>query len=127
MKGKWHARRHEDMIGAGISDVSYYLEGNSWIELKEVKVLPVRARTGIGLGQWHVNGGAQRHFLVKRKGYLIIRVNRPHRMYLLFKYHSLPPWEKPYWNWQEMQDMAYYIWRLSINFDTLEDLIRNPE
>lgn len=122
-----HARRHEDTVGTGVPDVSYYYEGNSWIELKEVKQLPVRPGTGISLGQWHKNGGAQRHFLIKRKGWLLVRVNRPKRKYLLFQYRSLPPWEKPYWNWDQFRANAYYIWTTTIDFEMLSRLLRSPE
>jgi len=128
MKGKWsHARRHEDLIGAGVPDVSYYHYGNSWIELKEVKQLPKRPTTGISLGQWHMNGGAQRHFLMKRKGWLFIRVNRPKRMYLILDYANLPPWERPYWTWIELSAHALYIWTNRVDFETLAMLLKEPE
>lgn len=129
MKGKWaHATRHEDLLGVGIADASFYHHGNSWMELKEVQKLPARETTGISLGQWHENGGAQRHFLIKRKGWLMIRVNRPKRFYLLFSHHSLPPWRKDArWTWREFKDNAYYIWPNRIYFDTLESILGKSE
>ena len=129
MKGRWaHANRHEDSASIGIADVSYYHVGNSWIELKEVKALPKRPGTGIGLGQWHNNGGAQRHFLIKRKGWLLIRVNYPKRTYLLYTYDNLPPWEKDRrWCWAGMQSNACYIWTNRIDFETLSILLKDPE
>jgi len=128
MKGRWgHVNRHEDLLGIGIADVSYYHRGNSWIELKEVKELPKRETTGINLGQWHKNSGAQRHFLIKRKGWLLIRVNYPHRCYALFNWTNLPPWERPYWTWKHMCDAAYFIWPGRINFDILSDMLGDPE
>ena len=129
MKGRWaHANRHEDLLGVGIADVSYYSDGNSWIELKEVKKLPVRPGTGISLGQWHNNGGAQRHFLVKRRGWLLTRVNQPRREYLLFRYDNLPPWEKEKrWTYLQMVDASYYMWRNRIDFKTLAIFLEKPE
>lgn len=128
MKPYWsHARRHEDLIGLGVPDVSYYHYGNSWIELKEIKELPKRQSTGINLGQWHKNGGAQRHFLIKRKAWLLIRVNNPSRIYLLFNYHILPPSDRPYWNWLDMRNNAVYIWRTRIDFQTLSSILKDPE
>jgi len=124
MKGKWdHATRHEDLIGVGIADVSYYHYGNSWIELKSVKELPKRATTGINLGQWHMNGGAQRHFLIKRHGWLLVRILRPDRTYLLFDYKNLPPWERPYWTWTQMGQKCCYLWEYRIDFPILENLL----
>ena len=120
MKGKWdHVNRHEDTVSVGIADVSYYLYGNNWIELKEVKKLPARASTGIRLGQWH-EGGAQHHFLQKRHGWLLIRVNYPSRIYLLFDYENLPPWEKPLWTWDDMRVHCFCMWEGRIDFDILE-------
>ena len=129
MKGRWaHARRHEDSIGLGVPDVSYYHRGNSWIELKEVKQLPARDTTGISLGQWHMNGGAQRHFLVMRKGWLLVRVNRPVRTYLLYHWKYLPPWEKEKrWTWDQFQSHAHYIWTQRIDFDILQYFLGDPE
>lgn len=129
MKGKWsHARRHEDSVSTGVSDVSYYHRGNSWIELKEVKQLPKRATTGISLGQWHENSGAQRHFLIKRKGHLLIRVNYPKRTYLLYSHLLLPPWEKEKrWTWTEFQTNASYIWTNRIDFEVLSIILGDPE
>jgi hypothetical protein len=128
MKGRWaHANRHEDSASIGIADVSYYHVGNSWIELKEVKQLPKRPSTGISLGQWHNNGGAQRHFLIKRKGWLLIRVNYPRRTYLLFREPGLPPWEKELrWTWDEMYGSAVYVWYNRIDFDMLSALLKEP-
>jgi hypothetical protein len=127
MKGKWaHARRHEDLLGAGVADVSYYHQGNGWIELKEVKQLPVRATTGIQLGQYH-KFESQRHFLIMRKGWLLVRVNYPDRIYLLYNSDNLPPFKKPYWTWAEMAENATYIWGNRINFETLSMLLRRPE
>jgi hypothetical protein len=124
MRPLWEdGRRHEDSLGFGISDVSYYHYGNNWIELKEVKKLPARASTGITLGQWHKNDGAQRRFLIKRRGWLLVRVNYPNRMYLLFQHGNLPPYERPYWTWKDMRDNAYYIWKSAINFEMLAKLI----
>ena len=122
MKGRWeHVTRVENSVSVGMADVSYYLNGNAWIELKEVKKLPVRPTTGIKLGQWHENGGAQRHFLIKRRGWLIVRVNIPDRIYLLFGYDNLPPWEKDKaWNWAEFARNATEIWEHRIDFDKLE-------
>ena len=124
MKGKWeHATRHEDMVGAGVADVSYYLFGNSWIELKEVKELPKRKSTGVNLGQWHKEG-TQRHFLQKRRGWLLIRVNKPLRFYLLFAHRNLPPWEKDKrWTWQDLRNNAYYIWPNRIDFEMLRQIL----
>ncbi len=128
MKGKWtHANRHEDSVSIGIADVSYYHRGNSWIELKEVKKLPVRRNTPVRLGQWHKNGGAQRHFLTQRKGWLLIRVNHPKRMYLLFDHNHLPPWISPLWNWIDMTDNAQHIWTNKIDFVNLAMLLGDPE
>ncbi len=129
MRGKWtHVRRHEDSVGTGVSDVSYYHRGNSWLELKEVKQLPKRATTGISLGQWHNNGGAQRYFLQQRKGWLLIRVNYPKRMYLLYDSYYLPPWQKDKrWDWEEMIEKAYYVWSNRIDFETLSDFLGDPE
>lgn len=129
MMGKWeHARRHEDSISLGTSDVSYYHAGNSWIELKEVKKLPARAATGISLGQWHENDGAQRHFLIKRKGWLFVRVNYPQRMYLLFDHKHLPPWEKnKRLNWIEFSRSCYFIWHNRIDFEQLANILERPE
>jgi len=60
MRPYWdHATRHENLVAIGTPDVSYYHFGNNWIELKNVKALPKRATTGINLGQWHKNDGAQ--------------------------------------------------------------------
>jgi len=124
MKGRWdHVTRHENMVSTGIADVSYYLDGNGWIELKNVKQLPKRATTGINLGQWHMNGGAQRHFLIKRHGWLLVRVLRPKRVYLLFEWEDLPPWERPYWTWDEMQKHFYANWVGSIEFNELEIIL----
>ena len=124
MKGRWrHARRHEDLLGAGIADVSYYHFGNGWMELKEVKKLPARPTTGINLGQWHENEGAQRHFLKMRDGWLLVRVNYPLRVYLLYRHDILPPWEKPLWNWEQMEDNAYYFWQNRIDFEMLDNLL----
>jgi hypothetical protein len=125
MKGRWeHVTRVENSVSVGMADVSYYLNGNNWIELKEVKKLPVRPTTGIKLGQWHENGGAQRHFLIKRRGWLLVRVNEPKRTYLIYNWQFLPPWEKKEaWNWRLMQDNAAYIWTSSIDFDTLETIL----
>lgn len=124
MQGRWeHVRRHEDMAGTGVSDVSYYLNGNGWIELKEIKRLPIRETTGISLGQWHENGGAQRHWLIMRKGWLLVRLNKP-RHYLLFGHHALPPWQKDQrWTWAEMRANAYYIWIGRIDFVTLQSIL----
>ncbi|MBW2663728.1 MAG: hypothetical protein JRD93_17565 [Deltaproteobacteria bacterium] len=129
MRGKWsHATRHEDSVSIGVADVSYYHRGNSWVELKEVKHLPKRPSTGISLGQWHNNGGAQRYFLTKRMGWLFIRVNNPVRTYLLFEWTNLPPWEKEKrWTWDEMKSNAYYIWTNRIDFETLDEFLGDPE
>lgn len=126
MKGKWdHVTRHEDMLGVGIADVSFYHHENNWMELKNIDELPKRATTGISLGQWHKNGGAQRHFLIKRRGWLFIRVLKPKRYYILFRYDNLPPWEKKKrWNFEELMCNAYYIWTNRINFDDLDYLLR---
>jgi len=126
MKGRWeHVIRHENMISIGVADVSYYLDGNGWIELKNVKQLPKRTSTGINLGQWHMNGGAQRYFLIKRHGWLLVRVLRPHRAYLLFKWEDLPPWERPYWTWAEMKKHSYWVWVGSIEFSELKIMLRS--
>jgi len=127
MKGKWdHAIRHENMISIGVSDVSYFLDGNGWIELKNVKQLPKRESTGVNLGQWHKHDGAQRHFLIQRHGWLLVRVLKPYRAYLLFDWKNLPPWERPYWNWIEMLDNSYY-WIGSIDFNALKIMLRSHD
>jgi hypothetical protein len=125
MKGRWdHGRRHECSISLGTSDVSYYHGGNGWIELKEVKQLPARPSTGVKLGQWHENGGAQRHFLVKRRGWLLIRINAPKRQYLLFDWASLPPWEKhKAWNYEQLCEAAYSHWYGRIDWDQFAEEI----
>jgi len=123
MQPHWeHARRHEDLLGQGIADVSYYHQGNNWIELKEVKELPKREGTGISLGQWHKNGGAQRHFLLKRRGFLLIRVNSPDRTYLLFNHLRLPPVDTK-WTWSQYAINATAIWEYQINFESLAMLL----
>ncbi len=126
MKEYWnHATRVENVISKGMADVSYYHGGNGWIELKEVKKLPARATTGVKLGQWH--DLCQRHFLIKRCGWLLIRVNYPNRCYLLFDCRSLPPDEKPLWTWTELQDNAIYVWRNRIDFMELQIKLGYPE
>ncbi len=124
MKGKWsHATRHEDSVSIGVPDVSYYHCGNNWVELKSISKLPVRATTGINLGQWHKNDGMQRHFLIKRHGWLLVRFLYPIRKYLLFKHYDLPPHEKPYWTATEMLEHAHYIWIRGIDFETMAELL----
>lgn len=126
MKRYWsHVIRVECMLNKGVADVSYYLNGNGWIELKEVKKLPVRATTGIKLGRWH--DLAQRRFLIKRHGWLLIRVNYPKRCYVLFKCNNLPPDEKPLWTWYDWVVNAHQIWYNRINFEELAGYIRNPK
>jgi len=128
MKGRWdHATRHENLVSIGVSDVSYYLWGNGWIELKNINDLPKRKTTGINLGQWHKNGGAQRHFLIKRRGWLLVRILRPDRTYLLFSWCRLPPWERPYWTWAEMAKNAIYLSEHSIEFAILENFLGEHE
>jgi len=127
MKGKWrHAKRHEDLLGGGTSDVSYYHHGNSWIELKEVKKLPARETTGINLGQYHKEE-SQRHFLIMRKGWLLIRVNYPKRTYILFDWNDLPPYDKPHWTYDEMMEHCIIYWWRRINFDEMDHILRHPE
>jgi len=127
MRGRWHhAKRHEDLLGGGTSDVSYYHHGNSWIELKEVKELPKRTTTGIRLGQYH-NEENQRHFLIMRKGWLLIRVNYPKRTYILFDWNDLPPYEKPYWTYAEMIGHCKMFWDNRINFNQMDNMLRHPE
>ena len=123
-----HARRHEDSIATGTSDVSYYHKGNSWIELKEVKALPKRAKTGISLGQWHENNGAQRHFLIKRKGFLLIRFNDAPRCYMIYNHKLLPPWEKDRrWNFKQFTDNAAFVFYNRIDFAVLSGILVDPE
>lgn len=127
MKGRWeHVNRHEDLLGVGIADVSYYHKGNSWIELKNINELPKRPKTGISLGQWHKNGGAQRHFLVKRRGWLFVRMLRPTRYYMLFRWDNLPPHDEK-WCFQDFAANAFFIWTNRIDFDHLEALLEGPE
>lgn len=124
MRPYWeHATRHEDTVSTGIADVSYYLNGNGWIELKEVKVLPKRDSTGITLGQWHKNFGAQRHFLVKRKGFLLIRINAPYREYILLDWEHLPPFElEQRWTYFDLLGNGH-VWAGKIDFKRLAKLI----
>lgn len=123
MKGRWaDAMRIECMLNKGVADVSFFLECNQWMELKEVKKLPARETTGVWLGQWH--DLSQRPFLIKRKGWLFIRVNYPHRQYLIYRYDNLPPDTKPIWTWPELRANAYYIWNGRIDFDTLASILR---
>ena len=122
MRPYWdHALRHECMLNKGVADVSYYHFGNGWIELKEVKKLPARATTGIKLGRWEDQ--SQRHFLIKRHGWLFIRVNYPHREYLLFHYTNLPPDEKPFWTHSQLLSNAVHVWYSSIDFEILENML----
>ena len=125
MKPYWgHTLRIECILNKGVADVSYYFVGNGWIELKEVKKLPTRPTTGIKLGRWH--DLSQRHFLIKRRGWLLIRVNYPKRCYVLFKHQDLPPDEKPLWTWSEWEWHAQHIWNNRINFEELAAHIRKP-
>jgi len=126
MKPYWrHARRHEDTIGVGVSDVSYYYEGNGWIELKEVKKLPARATTGITLGQWHNNSGAQRFWLTQREGWLFVRVNAPEKIWLLFDHCHLPPWEmEERWTWDQFTLNANTMWTPRVDWEEFADLIK---
>jgi hypothetical protein len=126
MKPYWgHAQRHECMINKGVADVSYYYEGNGWIELKEVKKAPARATTGVKLGRWH--DLAQRHFLIKRHGFLFIRVNYPDRVYMLFTHDNLPPDEKPLWTYPEMLHNAAQVWGNRVDWDELDYFLKAPE
>jgi len=126
MKEYWaHAIRVECMINKGVADVSYYHGGNGWIELKEVHKLPTRGTTGVKLGHWH--DLHQRYFLIKRHGFLLIRVNYPKRCYLIFDCHNLPPDEKPLWTWTKLQDNARIIWVNRINFLELSTMLGYPE
>ncbi len=126
MKHKWRdGMRVECMLNKGVADVSYMFEGNGWIELKEVKKLPVRETTGVKLGRWH--DLAQRHFLIKRNGFLFIRVNYPDRVYLLFNHMNLPPDEKPLWTYTELVKNAHYVWGYRVDWDEFADMIRNPQ
>ncbi len=126
MRGKWsHAQRHECMINKGVADVSYFHFGNSWLELKEVKKLPARPTTGIKLGRW--SDLHQRYFLIKRHGWLFIRVNYPERTYLLFSWKNLPPDVAPFWTWDELRVWAVCIWTNRVDFDELSEFLRNPK
>jgi len=126
MKGKWeHGMRVECMLNKGVADVSYYHRGNSWIELKEVKKLPARPTTGIKLGRWEDQ--AQRLFLIRRRGWLLVRVNYPDRCYVLFQHTDLPPDQRPYWTWGDWGKHAYYIWEHRIDFEVLGQFLGDPE
>ena len=123
MRGRWaDAMRIECMLNKGVADVSFYLEGNQWMELKEIKKAPARDATQIRLGRWR--DLSQRHFLIKRHGWLFIRVNYPHRFYMLFRYDNLPPDTKPFWSLPELCHNAYYVWTNRIDFDMLAQLLR---
>ncbi len=125
MKRKWsHGMRVECMLNKGVADVSYYHMGNGWIELKEVKKIPARVTTGVNLGRWH--DLAQRRFLMRRKGWLFIRVNYPARCYLLFQYDNLPPDEKPLWTYEELVTEAHIFWANRVDWDEFSSIIRNP-
>lgn len=51
MAGRWHAQRHEDMLSAGIPDVSYAIDGvDGWIELKAIDRWPARDATPVRVG-----------------------------------------------------------------------------
>jgi len=125
MKGKWrHGMRVECMLNKGVADVSYYHYGNGWIELKEVKKLPARPMTGIKLGRWH--DLAQRHFLIKRCGWLFVRVNYPNRCYLLFSWKRLPPDQGPLWTWEDWLDNCHTVWLGRVDWDEFSSIIQDP-
>jgi len=129
MTGKWeHATRHENLVAIGTADVSYYLKGNGWIELKNVDELPVRCSTGVKLGQWHKNGGAQRYFLIKRHGWLFLRIMHPCREYMLFGYWDLPPWQKAVaWTYDDLYDHADKVWTHRIDFTMLKIILQDHQ
>ncbi len=125
MKPYWdNAMRVECMLNKGVADVSYMYGGNGWIELKEVKMLPVRESTGVKLGRWH--DLAQRHFLIKRHGWLFIRVNYPERCYLLFRHTNLPPDEKPLWTYTDLLQNAHRVWPNRIDWQEFAICIMEP-
>lgn len=125
MRPYWeHGMRVECMLNKGVADVSYMYGGNGWIELKEVKKLPTRETTGVKLGRWH--DLAQRHFLIKRHGFLFIRVNYPSRYYLLFRHTNLPPDEKPLWTWDNLYRNAHRVWINRVDWQDFADCIEEP-
>ena len=126
MKGKWsHGMRIECMLNKGVADVSYYHYGNGWIELKEVKQLPARPTTGIKIGRWH--DLSQRYFLIRRRGWLFVRVNHPNRCYVLFHWSNLPPDTKPLWTWEDWLLEAHTVWISRVDWEEFSSIIKRPE
>jgi len=125
MQKYWrHAMRVECMLNKGVADVSYMYGGNGWIELKEIKKLPARVTTGVKLGRWH--DLAQRPFLIKRHGWLFIRVNYPARVYLLFNWGNLPPDEKPLWTYSDLLRNSHRAWSGRVDWEEFAICIMDP-
>lgn len=76
LAGKWSASRHEDLVGAGVPDVSYgYLGLNGWIELKVLKSWPVRPDTIVKV----------RHLKPAQTAFLVSRSKHSGGCFMLFK------------------------------------------
>jgi len=123
MKLHWdHGTRHEDSVAVGVSDVSYYLGGNGWLELKSINKAPVRPTTPLRMSHWTE---AQHRFTQLRRGWLLIRVLQPNRIYLLFNYRCLPPWKtQDEWTLAQMESNAVLVWRNRIQWNQMAQAIR---
>ena len=122
MGRRWSASRHEDMIGLGVPDVSYGLQGvQGWIELKVLDDWPKNPKTIV---QFRKFTTWQRRWLLGRgrhgdRTWLLVKIKR---VFLLFHWSSFNAIGTT--NRKKLIAATSGVWTSRIDWDDFERILK---
>ena len=125
MAGHWTADRIENMVGAGIPDVTYCCKGtDGWLELKYMKNWPKRESTLIKVGLEDSQYAWMRRRLRNRSKNIFVFV-QVGKEYTLIPIIDIKTLELIYRGFTEDQweDIKYYWWNNSLNIKEFMEAI----
>jgi hypothetical protein len=114
---------HEDMLNAGVPDLSYSGAGvHGWIELKWLEAWPKRAATVVKIAHYTKE---QKHFLLSRgraggRCWLLLRVEKDH---LLIDHERAQDVGKAHGDWMRAAAKGSWVGTGRIDFEQLTRIL----